>query len=158
MFQNRLCSLKHKIYKGFEEIDRKNVEPAFAMVKDLEKRLTDVTKERDSLNAENKVLKEKTQPEMLQEIQQRFYDEPGLLKDDKLQRVSEAVGKNITLMFQRYNSVLEDAARAGQPVPVGLYVIARPEMVFVPIRFTVDFNKKRLEVSLWEKKVTGVFR
>jgi hypothetical protein len=49
-------------------------------VKNLQKKLTDVTQERDSLSNENKVLKEKTQPEMLKEIQERFYDEPGLIK------------------------------------------------------------------------------
>jgi hypothetical protein len=68
--------------------------------------------------------------------------------------VSESAGKNLSLMLERYNSVLEDAAKVGQPIPVGLYVIARPGMVFVPIRFTVDFNKRKLTVSLWEKKLS----
>jgi hypothetical protein len=57
-------------------------------------------------------------------------------------------------MLERYNSILNDAAVNGQPVPVGLYVIAKPEMVFIPVRFTVDFNKKRVDISLWEKKLT----
>jgi hypothetical protein len=134
-------------------------------VKMLQRQLNDITKElettkseRDSLSIENKVLKEKTQPEMLKEIQERFYDEPGLIKNDELQKVSEAAGKNLVLMLQRYNSVLEDAARAGQPVPVGLYVIARPGMMLVPIRLTIDFIKKKIVVSLWEKKLSRSYR
>jgi hypothetical protein len=57
--------------------------------------------------------------------------------------------------LERYNSVLQDAIDAGQPVPVGLHIIARPEMVFVPVRFTVDFNKTKLNISLWVKKLAG---
>jgi hypothetical protein len=59
------------------------------------------------------------------------------------------------LLLERYNSVLQDAVDAGQPVPVGLYIIAKPKMVFVPVRFTVDFDKKKLNISLWEKKLAG---
>jgi len=161
-------------YEAFEDIDRKDVAPASGMVKILQKKIEDVTRERDILNNENKVLKEKiedvtrerdrlssevnilkekTQPEMLKEIQERFYDEPGLIKGDQLQKVNEAAGKHIVKMLERYNSILNDSAHAGQPIPVGLYVIAKPEMVFVPVRFTVNFEKKRVDISLWEKKL-----
>jgi hypothetical protein len=44
----------------------------------MKKKLADITHERDNLSTEVSVLKEKTQPEMFQEIQQRFHDEPGL--------------------------------------------------------------------------------
>jgi hypothetical protein len=54
--------------EAFEDVKRKDVEPALEIVKNLQKRLTDVVQERDSLSSENKVLKEKTQPEMLKEI------------------------------------------------------------------------------------------
>jgi hypothetical protein len=57
-------------------------------------------------------------------------------------------------MLERYNSILNDAAVHGHPVPVGLYVIAKPDNVLVPVRFTVDFAKRRVEISLWEKKLT----
>jgi hypothetical protein len=69
--------------------------------------------------------------------------------------VHEQPGKNLVFLLERYNSVLQDGVDAGQPVPVGLYIIARPEMVFVPVRFTVDFDKKKLDISLWEKKLAG---
>jgi hypothetical protein len=113
-----------------------------------------LVQERDTLSSENQVLKEKTQPEMLKEIQERFHDEKGLIKGDQLRKVNETAGKDIVLLLERYNSILNDAAVAGQPIPVGLYVIARPNMVFVPVRFTVDFEKKRVDISLWEKKLT----
>jgi hypothetical protein len=141
--------------EAFEDVKRRDVEPASELVKNLQKELTDVLQERDTLSNENKVLKEKTQPEMLKEIQERFYDEPGLIKGEKLQKVNEAAGKHIVKMLERYNSILNDAAAAGQPIPVGLYVIARPEMVFIPIRFTVNFEKKRVDISLWEKKLVS---
>lgn len=55
--------------EGYEEAfeDRPNVEPAF-VVKNLLKRPTDVTQERDSLSNQVQVLKEKTQPELLKEL------------------------------------------------------------------------------------------
>jgi hypothetical protein len=142
--------------EGYEEPfgrKRPDVEPASEIVKTLQKKFEDVVKERDSLSTENKVLKEKTQPEMLQEIQERFYDEPGTLRGDQLRKVNEEAGKNLVRMLERYNSILNDAAVNGQPIPVGLYVIAKPDMVFVPVRFTVNFAKKRVDISLWEKKL-----
>ena len=90
---------------------------------------------------------------LLKEIQERFYDEPGMIKGDKLLRVYEEAGKNLVFLLERYNSVLQDAVEKGQPVPVGLYIIAKPGMVFVPVRFTVDFDKRKLNISLWEKKL-----
>jgi FtsZ-binding cell division protein ZapB len=145
--------------QGYDEsfgAKRPNVESAAETVKQLQKEIDDVRRERDSLSIENNVLKEKSQPEMLQEVQQRFYDEPGLIKGDKLQKVNEEAGKNLAKMLERYNSILNDAAVCGQAVPVGLYVIAKPEMVFVPVRFTVNFKLRRLDISLWEKKLQNL--
>jgi hypothetical protein len=142
--------------QGYEkpfDSKRKDVEPASEIVKSLQKKVEDITSERDDLSKTVEVLKEKTQPEMFREIQERFYDEPGLIKGDKLRKVHEQAGKNLVFLLERYNSVLQDAVERGQPVPVGLYIIARPEMVFVPVRFTVDFDKKKLDISLWEKKL-----
>jgi predicted RNase H-like nuclease (RuvC/YqgF family) len=120
---------------------------------ELKKQLADKTAEASNLKRDNEALTEKTQPEMLKEINERFSDEPGLIKGDKLQKVNEAAGKNIVRMLERYNSILNDAVVHGRPIPVGLYVIARPENVLVPIRVTVDFRLKRIDISLWEKKL-----
>jgi Skp family chaperone for outer membrane proteins len=46
----------------FEDVNRPNVESASKMVKNLQKKLTDVTSERDNLSSEVKILKEKSQP------------------------------------------------------------------------------------------------
>jgi polyhydroxyalkanoate synthesis regulator phasin len=144
----------------FDQIKRSDDKPASEIVKSLQKKVVDITSERDDLSKTVddlsktvEVLKEKTQPEMFREIQERFYDEPGLIRGDKLRKVHEEAGKNLVFLLERYNSVLQDAVERGQPVPVGLYIIARPEMVFVPVRFTVDFNNKKLNISLWEKKL-----
>jgi hypothetical protein len=120
---------------------------------ELEEQLAKKTERENELKKEIEVLKEKTQPEMLKEIQERFYDEPGLIKGDKLRKVNIEAGKNLVFHLERCNSVLQDAVDAGQPVPVGLYIIAKPEMVFVPVRFTVDFDSRKLNISLWEKKL-----
>jgi len=146
--------------RPFDQIKRSDDKPASEIVKSLQKKVVDITSERDDLSKTVddlsktvEVLKEKTQPEMFREIQERFYDEPGLIRGDKLRKVHEEAGKNLVFLLERYNSVLQDAVERGQPVPVGLYIIARPEMVFVPVRFTVDFNNKKLNISLWEKKL-----
>jgi hypothetical protein len=76
-----------------------------------------------------------------------------MIKGAKLHKVYEEAGKNLVFLIERYNSVLEDAVGKGQPVPVGLYIIAKPDMVFVPVRFTVDFDRRKLNISLWEKKL-----
>jgi FtsZ-binding cell division protein ZapB len=158
--------------EGYEE----PFEPASEIVKTLQKKIEDVTQERDSLSNENKVIKdenkvikdenkvikdenkiikEKTLPQMFHEIQERFYDEPGLIKGDKLQKVHEEAGKNLVFLLERYDFVIQETVEKGQPVPVGLYIIAKPDMVFVPVRFTVDFDKRKLNISLWEKKLAG---
>jgi hypothetical protein len=133
--------------------DVKSAAEQFEMMK---KKLADITHERDSLSTEVEVLKEKSQPEMLKEINERFSDEPGLIKGDQLQKVNEAAGKNLVRMLERYNSILNDAVVHGRPIPVGLYVIAKPENVFVPVRVTVDFRLKRIDISLWEKKLQSL--
>jgi hypothetical protein len=123
-------------------------------IEEIRKQLADKTEEASRLRRDKEALKEKTQPELFREMQEKFYDEPGLLKGDTLKRVNEAAGQNLVKMLERYNSILNDPTR-GQPIPVGLYVIAKPEMVFVPVRFTVDFGMQRVDISLWEKKLQG---
>jgi hypothetical protein len=48
--------------EAFEDVNRPNVEPASEVVKALQKKLADITTERDNLITENKIIKEKTQP------------------------------------------------------------------------------------------------
>jgi hypothetical protein len=43
--------------------------------------------EREELNTTVKVLKEKTTPELLRELEERFADAPGLIDAKKLQKV-----------------------------------------------------------------------
>jgi hypothetical protein len=139
-----------------KEKEKENSELVKKLRSDFEsvkKQLADKTEEASELKREIEVLTEKTQPELFHEMQEKFSDEPGLIKGDKLQEVNEAAGKNLVRLLERYNSILNDSAKAGQPIPVGLYVITKPEMVFVPVRFTVDFARRRIDISLWEKKL-----
>jgi hypothetical protein len=59
-------------------------------------------------------------------------------------------------MLERYNFVIQDAIDLGQPVPVGTYIITKPDMKLVPIRILVDFDKRTVRMSLWEKKVQNL--
>jgi hypothetical protein len=111
-------------------------------------------KEIDSLKSDIKVLKEKSQPELLNELHKMFYDEPGLMDAKTLEKISEKVGRDLETLVSRYNTIIKSAAESGEPVPLAAYVITRPDMKLVPVRIFVDFDKRKIELSLWEKKLT----
>lgn len=137
----------------FEDISRKDQEPASEVVKALQKEVADITSERDNLSSEVKILKEKSQPELLHELKEMFYDQPGLLDAKQLQKISEKAGRDLETIVQRYNIIIQSAVEKGEPVPIGMYIITKPDMKLVPVRITVDFDKKKIDVSLWEKKL-----
>jgi hypothetical protein len=137
----------------FEDVNRPNVESASEVVKSLQKKLEDVVKERDTLSNEVKVIKEKSQPELLKELQEKFYDEPGLMDAKQLQKISEKAGRDIETIIQRYNIIIKSAIEAGEPIPLGTYVITKPDMKLIPVRIFVDINKREIKISLWEKKL-----
>ena len=139
----------------FEDISRKDQEPASEVVKALQKEVADIKSERDNLNSEVKILKEKSQPELLHELKEMFYDQPGLLDAKQLQKISEKAGRDLETIVQRYNIIIQSAVEKGEPVPIGMYIITKPDMKLVPVRITVDFGRKKIEVSLWEKKLAG---
>ena len=128
----------------------------------LQSQLNKANQERDELaieneilTRENKIIKEKTQPELLRELHEKFYDKPGLLDVKQLQKISEKAGRDLETIVQRYNTIIQNAVNSGEPVPVGTYVITKPDMKLVPVRIFVDFGKKKIELSLWEKKLAG---
>ena len=140
--------------EAYENTDRgPNVRPASEVVEILKKKLADVTSERDNLSNEVKVIKEKTQPQMLQELQEKFYDKPGLLDAKQLQKISEKAGRDLETIVQRYNTIIQGAVESGRPVPIGTYAITKPDMKLVPVRIMVDFDRKKIKMSLWEKKL-----
>jgi hypothetical protein len=128
----------------------------------LQSQLNKSNQERDELaieyeilTRENKILKEKTQPELFQELHEKFYDKPGLLDAKQLQKISEEAGRDLETIVGRYNTIIQGAVESGEPVPIGTYVITKPDKKLVPVRIFVDFGKKKIEVSLWEKKLAG---
>jgi hypothetical protein len=115
-----------------------------------------VKKELEIVKEENRILKEKTMPEIFKEMQDKFYDEPGIIDAKRLHKINIESGRNLRIMFERYNIVLQNAVEKGLPVPFGMYALTKPDMKLVPVRIMVDFNRKTIRISLWEKKVQGV--
>lgn len=143
-------------YEAFEDIKRQDVKPASEIVEILKKKFADVTSERDNLSNEAKVIKEKTQPQMLQELREKFYDKPGLLDAKQLQKISKKAGRDLETIVQRYNTIIQGAVESGDPVPIGTYAITKPDMKLVPVRIMVDFDRKKIKMSLWEKKLQSL--
>jgi predicted transcriptional regulator len=131
--------------EAFDDVKRRDVEPASEVVKTLQKKLEDVSKERDNLSNEVKVIKEKTQPELLHELKEIFYDKPGLLDAKQLQKVSEKAGRDLETILQRYKIIIKSAIESGEPVPIWTYIITKPDMKLVPVRITIDFEKKTID-------------
>ena len=66
------------------------------------------------------------------------------------------MGRNLISLIERYNSIIQDAVEAGQPVPFGTYIMTKPEMKLVPVNITVDFDRRKITMSLWEKKLLSL--
>ena len=150
-----------------EDFDRMNrgqdVITESEKIKKLEERITQVEEEKEmirienhTLKEENHTLKEKTQPELLKELQEKFYDEPGLLDANELHKVSESVGKELVILLRNYNSIIKDAIESGQPVPMGTYIMTKPEKKLLPIRIIVDFDRRTIRMELWQKKLQSL--
>jgi NAD-dependent DNA ligase len=106
-----------------------------------------------------KVLREKNTPELLKEIEEKFAnDQKGVLDSKKMQKISMDAGKNLMILVERYNSILQEAVERGKPVPFGTYILTKPELKLVPIRIMVDFDRKRIWVELWEKRLQKLSR
>jgi hypothetical protein len=130
----------------------------------LSKQLEEADNERTMLKREIadlknqvKVLSEKNIPELLKEMEEKFADDQkGVLDSKKMQKISMEAGKNLIILVERYNSILQEAVERGKPVPLGTYILTKPELKIVPIRIMVDFNGKRIWVELWEKRLQSL--
>jgi hypothetical protein len=142
--------------EAFEDVNRPNVESAAETVKALQKKVADITSERHNLSSEVKILKEKSQPELLQELHEKFFDKPGLMDAKQLQKISEKAGRDLETLVQRYNTIIQGAVESGEPVPLGTYIMTKPDVKLVPVRIFVDFDKRKIEISLWEKKLQSL--
>jgi predicted transcriptional regulator len=154
--EQKAMTVNSKGYEeAFEDVNRPKVESASEVMKNLQKELEDVSKERDILSNEVKMIKEKSQPELLKALQEMFYDKSGLLDAKQLQKISEKAGRDLETIVQRYNTIIKSAIESGEPVPLGTYIITKPDMKLVPVRIFVDFDKRDIEISLWEKKLAA---
>jgi myosin heavy subunit len=133
-----------------------NIKGDSELQRSLQQKLSDLTEEKDSLSSEAKILKEKSQPELLHELLEKFYDEPGMVEANKLKKTDIESGENFIKSLQRYRTIIQSAVESGQPVPLVTYVMAKPKMKLVPVRLMVDFNKEKIEIALWEKKLQSL--
>ena len=122
----------------------------------MKKNLADVTNERDNLSNEVKIVTEKTQPELLHELEEKFYDKPGMLDAKQLQKISEKAGRDLETVVSRYNTIIQNVVDKGGPVPLGTYIITKPDLKLVPVRIFINFDKRKIVVSLWEKKLQSL--
>ena len=99
---------------------------------------------------------DKTAPELLKELQEKFADTPGLIDAKKLQKISMEAGKHLMLLMKKYNAILQEAVEPGKPVPVGTYIMTKPEQKLVPVNIFVDFDRRTIKMLLWEKKLQGL--
>jgi hypothetical protein len=138
-----------------------NRKPKTERERRLSKELEEAGSERSMLKHEIadlknqvKVLSEKNTPELLKEIEEKFAnDQKGVLDSKKMQKISMEAGKNLIILAERYNSILQEAVERGKPVPFGTYIMTKPELKLVPVRIMVDFNRKRIWIELWEKRL-----
>ena len=82
-----------------------------------------------------------------------FYDKPGLMDAKQLQKISEKAGRDLETIIKRYTTIIKSAIESGEPVPLGTYIIIKPDMKLVPVRIMIDFDKRDIDISLWEKKL-----
>jgi predicted RNase H-like nuclease (RuvC/YqgF family) len=118
-----------------------------------ERQLAEKTEQISELRKDNEGLQKVGQLELLREIQERFYAGPELIKEKELEKISEKAGRYIERTLQHYNTVLGDVAELGLPIPLGTYIITKPDMVLVPVRIKINFDKMEVELSLWKKKL-----
>lgn len=125
-------------------------------IEELEEQLAEKEEQISRFRKDIDNLKKENLPELFQELQQMFNsDHLGLLDAKELQKISMEEGRDFETMIKHYNIVLKKAAEMGQPVPLGTYIMTKPDMKLVPVRIMIDFNEKNVEISLWEKKLQG---
>ena len=85
-----------------------------------------------------------------------YNDKPGLMDAKQLEKVSEKVGRDIETILQRYNIIIRGAVKSGEPLPLGNVYQTKPDMKLVPVRVMLEFDRRKIEVSLWEMKLQSL--
>jgi hypothetical protein len=87
------------------------------------------------IKRENQILKEKARPETLKELSDKFYDGPNIIDAKKLQKLSMDMGKDIEIRLYKHHAIVKDVVKADHPVPVGTYIMTKPEMVLFLLEY-----------------------
>jgi seryl-tRNA synthetase len=162
--EKNLQKKRENVSDDFSKTNRgQDVTTESERAKKLEQRLNEAEEERTILRQEIedlsntvKVLKEKSTPELLKELQEKFADTPGLIDAKKLQKISMEAGKHLILLMKKYNAILQEAVERGKPVPVATYIMTKPEQKLVPVNIYVDFDRRIIKMLLWEKRLQGL--
>jgi hypothetical protein len=96
---------------------------------------------------ENERLKEKERKK------EKSHDEPRLLNAKELEKISVEAGRDIETILQHRNTVVRNEVESGRPLHLGAYIIIKPRMALMPVRITIDFEKRNVEYSLWKEKL-----
>ena len=161
--EKNLQKKREDVSEDFDKMNRgQDVMTDAERIKRLEQRLAEAEEERSLLRQEReeqnttiKVLKEKSTPELLKELQEKFADTPGLIDAKKLHKISMEAGKHLISLMKKYNAILQEAVERGKPVPVATYIMTKPEMKLVPVTIFVDFDRRKIRM-LWEKRLQGL--
>jgi hypothetical protein len=162
--EKNLQKKRENVSEDFDKMNRgHDVVTESKKIKKLGQRLNEaeeermiLRQERDELNTTVKVLKEKTTPELLHELQEKFADTPGLLDAKKLEKISMEAGKHLVTLMKKYNAILQEAVECGKPVPIGTYIITKPQLKLVPVNILVDFDRRKIQTLLREKRLQGL--
>jgi hypothetical protein len=140
-----------------DAITKTERERRLSKLEEADNERTMLKREIHDLKNQVKTLSEKSIPELLKEMQERFADDQkGIMDERELQKISMGAGRNLMILVERYNSILQEAVERGKPVPFGTYILTKPELKLVPVRVLVDFNRKRIWVELWEKRLQSL--
>lgn len=102
---------------------------------ELQQLLSQSEEEKEMIKRENQILKKKAQPETLRELSEKLYDGSNIIDAKKLQKLSMDMGKDIEITLYKYNAIVNDAAKADHPVPVGTYIMTKREMMLFLLEY-----------------------
>jgi hypothetical protein len=126
---------KWNLSEDFNKMKRPGIVPKPQRIEKLQQLLSQSEEEKEMIKRENQILKEKARPETLKELSDKFYDGPNIIDAKKLQKLSMDMGKDIEIRLYKHHAIVKDVVKADHPVPVGTYIMTKPEMVLFLLEY-----------------------
>lgn len=120
-------------------------------IEELERQLAEKTEQISGLRKDYESLEKKHQLELLQMAQTKVYDMPGIINVKNIQNTSINEVKYFELGLKKLNTNIQEDIESNRQVSLRLYATIKHETKLIPVR--VDYNKGRIYVSLWRKKL-----